>query len=134
MKQTLVSCTCHGGRVLVDAQFFSIIWIHHLIKPMNFIACLHVMQDIAREFVKWRTTQSSKCIRSFSIVSAMLTKVNMAIGLLGLYLEFAFYSNWMIFDHATLVVLILDVTTFYIDHCEHWKLQHSKIWCLLYNL
>jgi hypothetical protein len=86
---------------------------------MNFIACLHVMQDIAREFVKWRTTQSSKCIRSFSIVSAMLTKVNMAIGLLGLYLEFALYSNSMIFDHATLVVLILDVTTFYIDHCEH---------------
>jgi hypothetical protein len=24
-----------------------------------------------------------------------------------------------IFDHATLVVLILDDTTFYIDHCEH---------------
>ncbi len=117
-----------------DAQFFSIIWIHHLIKLVNLIACLPMMQDIAREFFKWRTTQSSKCIQSFSIVSALLTKVNMAIGLLGLCLEFAFYSNWMIFDHATLVVLILDDTTFYIDHYEHWKLRHSKIWCLLYNL
>jgi hypothetical protein len=60
---------------------------------VNLIACLPMMQDIAREFVKWRTTQSSKCIQSFSIVSALSTKVNMAIGLLGLYLEFAFYSN-----------------------------------------
>jgi hypothetical protein len=64
-------------------------------------------------------TQSSKCIQSFNIVSALSTKVNMALDLLGLYLEFSLYSNWMIFDHATLVVLILDDTTFYIDHCEH---------------
>jgi hypothetical protein len=52
-------------------------------------------------------------------MSALSTKVNMALDLLGLYLEFSLYSNWMIFDHATLVVLILDDTTFYIDHCEH---------------
>jgi len=56
-----------------------------------------MMQDIAREFVKWRTTQSSKYIQSFNIVSALSTQVNMAIDLFGLYLEFALYFNWMIF-------------------------------------